>query len=84
MHPFSLTKPAVQLHADEIEKCRKSTVADDGADDARNAQRYGSHAHVCPAEGHPLTSRRTMRPDSPCKSEGFSKLSVGFKSMSIQ
>src|SRR5277367_2173416 len=76
MRPFALAKPTIQLRADQIEKCRETTVTDDGADDAHDAQHGASRAHVWPAEGHPLTSRRTMRPDSPCKSEGLSRLSV--------
>src|SRR5271167_1178323 len=84
--PFTVAKPDVHLHADETKKSRKTSIADDGADAAGCAQRRLTAFHYCaPAsDGQPLTSRRTMRPASPCRSEGSNKPSVGFKSMSIQ
>ena len=82
--PFSLAKPAMQLHADEIEKCAETSVADDRADDARRAQYSGSHAHVWPADRASFDLKANNAAGFALQIGGFSKLSVGFKSISIQ
>ena len=89
MGPLAVAKPVINLHADEPEKSRHTAVPDQGAQDSRDAQCHIAdvertrRAHGA-AAGHALTSSREMRPDSACKSAGFSNLSVGFRSISIQ
>src|SRR5580692_11645057 len=85
VRPLPLTKPAIGLQSDDVQKRNEAAVADHGAGGAEYSQSDIAGFHgAAPELGHPLTSKRTMRPASPCKSAGFNKLSVGFKSMSIQ
>jgi hypothetical protein len=86
VRPLTIVEPAVGLEADERQERDETPVADHGADDADSPQDHAADCHGEGPEtgGQPFTSRRTIRPASLCKSAGFNKLSVGFKSMSIQ
>src|ERR1700679_2822869 len=86
MRPLALTEPPIGLQPDQSQERKQTAVADHGADGADQPQGRvaGFHGADPAAGGQAFTSRRTMRPDSPCRSAGFNRLSVGFKSMSIQ